>query len=95
MVSFSSRSPAFFSKIWYNEYVVRDNISQKGKKHSDSGFVPPSGFQKLITSIITVNRQTYSSVSGFNIVDSLPEERLLILRRVVSGTIIQKGKYHP
>lgn len=59
------------------------------------GFVPPSGFQGHITSITTVNRQTYSSVSGFNIVDSLPEERLPMLRQIVGGTNIQKGKYHP
>src|SRR5579863_8683965 len=34
MVSFSSReSPVFFPKVWYNRNVVRDSVSQKGKKY--------------------------------------------------------------
>lgn len=94
-IIFVKKTPTFFPKVWYNKYVVRDSISQKGKKYPGPGFVPPSGFQGLITSITTVNRQTYSSVSGFNIVDSLPEERLPMLRQIVGGTNIQKGKDYP
>ena len=66
---------------------------RKVRNIQDPGFVPPPGF--IGTHYLNNHRQTYSAVSGFNIVDSLFEAPHFILRRVVGGTNIQKGKYHP
>ncbi len=73
-IIFVKRILLFFSPKYGTIFTWLGTVfSRKVRNIHGPGFVPPSGFQGLITSITTVNRQTYSSVSGFNIVDSLLE----------------------